>query len=175
MAATEMILDMSNPREKQLLLAKLRDLQGMCKVTVGKYRQGRSLKQNRYYWGLFIPAFIEGMAIQGVEIDKDTAHLKLKEMFAGVERVNVGGQTITVPKSTADMTTVEFNAYLDRVAVFLAEYFGVQVPEPSVYHSPLEPGEEGGVSESTEGVAESAKWRRWGRGEKAAEPELVRY
>ena len=134
MSATELIIDMSNPREKQLILSKIRELEGMHRISVAKYHRRRTDRQNRYYWPCFVQPFAEFLRSQGEPISDDDAHEVLKYQFLRRSVINKqNGMMGEYTQSTTKLTTVEFNTYLDQCATFLHEYAGIHVPDPTIY------------------------------------------
>lgn len=131
----DLVIDMSNPREKAMVLEKIRGLQGMHRISVKQHRQRRSDRQNRYYHPCFVQPFADFLRGQGYGVSDHDAHVILKERFLKRSLVNEKtGEVLEYTKSTADLDTQEFNEYLDACRVFLQDYAGIQVPEPSIYH-----------------------------------------
>jgi hypothetical protein len=125
---------MSNPREKALLISKLRELQGMHRISVCKHRRRRTDRQNRYYWPCFVQPFAEQLQAQGEAISDDDAHEILKTRFLRKSVIDLKtGEAFEYVRSTTELNTAEFNQYLDQCAAFLADYFNLQIPEPSIY------------------------------------------
>jgi hypothetical protein len=137
--ATELILDMSNPREKGLLLESVRKLEGWHRITIVKHRRRRTDRQNRYYWPCFVGPFGDYLRAQGHEFTDEMAHEVFKAMFLQTSVCDANtGQVLTYTRSSADLSTVDFNEYLDKCAAFLASDCGIVVPEPDAYHEPAE-------------------------------------
>lgn len=134
MSKTELIIDMSNPREKAAILDKIRQLQGMYRFEVSKYHKRRTDRQNRYYWPAFVQAFADHLRAQGDDITDEDAHEILKAKFLRKHVIDMNtGEVLEFPGSTAQLSTVEFNEYLDRCATWLSEFFGLDIPDPEVY------------------------------------------
>lgn len=137
--ATEHVVNLSEPKDKQLILSSLRALEGPHRITWCRHRRRRSDRQNRYYWPCFVQPFGDYLRGQGnTHFTDDMAHAVLKEMFLRttvIDREN--GRELAYTRSTTELNTVEFNDYLDHVAQFLAEECGFVVAEPSVYREPL--------------------------------------
>ena len=131
----ELILDMGNPRKKAMLLNQIRGLEGWHRFDVVKFRRRRTDQQNRYLWVAFNEPFSDYMRAQGEALTALDAHEILKGKFLRKTIIDRNtGEAYDVVHSTTELTTVEFNEYLDREAVFLGE-LGIQVPDPSIYHS----------------------------------------
>jgi hypothetical protein len=97
----------------------------------------RSNAENRYYFGVVCKhataAFSEA---DGVNVKQEEAHERLKRECNGrySERTSrETGETVTelVGMSTRELSTIEFETYLDKCRLFLAEWFGVYVPLPN--------------------------------------------
>lgn len=106
---------------------------GRIKITVEKKRNTRSLNQNAYYWGCIVQFYVQGIDdMWGEKIGSDQAHEDLKRECNWYEKVNE--ETSEVKrffKSTADLTTTEFEEYLERCRRFILEYFTITVPLPN--------------------------------------------
>jgi len=140
---TEFITDMSNAREKTFLIGALAKLQGPHRVTIVKHKKRRSDRQNRYYWPCFVQPSGEYLREQGQSITDDEVHEGFKLMFLRRTVVDgVTGNHFDVVGSSAALNTVQFNDYLDQCAAYIAETFGIVVPEPSIYHERDEEGSE---------------------------------
>jgi len=89
-------------------------------VAVRKYKTQRSENQNKYYWGVVI-------AMLGNEFgyDSEEMHEALKFKFLKKE-----GKLTTV-RSTASLTTTEFEIYLDKVKRWVSEEYDIVIPDPN--------------------------------------------
>jgi len=89
--------------------------------------------QNGYYWHIVIQLFCDGWKeMYGEPISIKKAHEILKNECNYLERVNLKtGEILKQPQSTASMTTVEFEEYLDRCRAWIMEWFGIEVPMPN--------------------------------------------
>jgi hypothetical protein len=129
----ELVLDMSNPREKTMLLNQIRNLLGWHRFDILKYRRRRTDAQNRYYWPCFVGPFADMLRGQGEAVSELEAHEILKQRFLRKAVINQGtGEVLEYVRSTTELDVSEFNQYLDQCAGFLRE-LGVEVPDPSVY------------------------------------------
>lgn len=148
--SVELIVDMSNPRERQLVLSKMRDLQGCWRIEMVKYRRRRTDRQNRYYWPCFVEPFSDFLKAQGESVSSLYAHEILKHKFLRKTAVNreTGEAIGEYTRSTTELSTSEFNEYLDQCAAWLLEMFGIQVPEPEVYRLRDEPEDAQLIGES---------------------------
>lgn len=134
----DMIIDMSNPAEKRSILERVRGLVGMWRIEICKYRKRRTDRQNRYYWPCFVQPFGDYLRGQGHEFTDQMAHAVLKEMFLKRSVMDQNtGELYEYTMSTTELSTVEFNEYLDKCAAFFAMDCGIIVPEPNVYREPL--------------------------------------
>ena len=89
-------------------------------VAVRKYKTQRSEKQNKYYWGVVI-----AMLGNDFGYDSEEMHEALKFMFLKKE-----GKLTTV-KSTASLTTTEFEVYLDKVKRWASQEYNIVIPDPN--------------------------------------------
>jgi hypothetical protein len=106
----------------------------MHKFVITRYQQRRTNRQNRYYWPCFVQPFADFMRSQGEAWSDEDAHEMLKLRCNPKSSINpVTGEMFTVGGSTKDLTIGDFNAYLDRCAVWLLDNLNIMVPEPDVY------------------------------------------
>ncbi len=117
------------------------------KITVEKYRKTRSSNQNQYYWGVvirYIQAILnrdspgttpqqahEFCRLEDVGKLTDYKVISVTEVdFASGLPVQVN-YVITHLKSTTKLTTLEFEAYLERVRQWALKAAGVIIPLPN--------------------------------------------
>ena len=141
---SEAIINMSNEAKKFALLNRLKRLEGPHRISVVKYRPRRSDRQNRYYWPCFVRPFADFIRDQGERITDEHAHQMLKHRFLKRDAIDkrTGEVVGEYTKSTTSLDTAEFNEYLDQVAYWLSDMFGIMVPDPDDYHEKDEPEED---------------------------------
>jgi predicted ATPase len=119
------------PDNKALFKAYFKRFAGFCvKLEVTKLPK-RSNPLNRYYWGVVLPMIANCLTdASGEPITVEDAHEFCKIKFnAKTVYTDLGFEVI--PKSTASLSNADFLDYLTRVKQFVAEYFGVYIPEPN--------------------------------------------
>lgn len=95
-------------------------------IVIHKKKKHRSVQQNRYYW------LVCTMISEYTGFSKEEIHAILKSRFLKVEKVNeVSGVIYDYIKSTTELSTVEYEQYMDSVRQFAAEEFGMNVPMPN--------------------------------------------
>lgn len=97
-----------------------------CKGT-GKVKKikKRSVNQNKYYWGVVIM-----MAAAEMGEDSDSCHEIFKYKF-NTQRKILKDQTIAdLPRSTTELTTEEFNRYIEIVRAWCRDYLNLEIPLP---------------------------------------------
>lgn len=94
-------------------------------VTVSRYNKTRSNNQNRYYWGVVIDVLAHHSEIgyTGQEW-----HEALKMLFL---RVPGDGKKPDTVRSTASLTTAEFEQYNEQIRRWSLETLGCLVPLPN--------------------------------------------
>lgn len=95
-----------------------------------KLNKKRSNPQNRYYWGVVLPLIQQGINNLGNEFTIDDTHDYLKAEF-NTKDVIIVDELKTIPQSTANLTTEEFNTYIEKCVRFAAEMIGIIIPEPN--------------------------------------------
>jgi len=94
----------------------------------------RSLNQNNFYWGVVVPLVKEGLKDIGYnEIrTNEQAHETLKFLFLKKQIPNENtGEIIEILGSTAKLTTIEFNLFIEQVAQWCSEFLGFVLPMPN--------------------------------------------
>lgn len=92
-------------------------------------KKQRSNPQNKYYWGVVLPRISEHT---GFTIEE--AHEVLKSKFLkGWKNVDTakGYVELEYVRSTTDLNTSEFEAYMTKVREFCSIELNVWVPEPN--------------------------------------------
>ena len=119
---------------KKAIAKAFKELQdGKYLVTIESNKH-RSSEQNKYYWGCCLPLVRDGLKEAGyreVKTNED-AHEVLKYLFLKKRIPNEEtGEVIEMLGSTAGLTTVEFNAFIEEVIQWAAEFLGIQIPLPN--------------------------------------------
>ena len=104
---------------------------GRVTVTIAKQYKRRSVPENAYSWGVVVNEFVQGyLETTGEKIHPQQAHETLK-IECNSTIIPKDNRYIKVPKSTAKMSTMEFEDYLTDCRRFIAEWFGREVPLPN--------------------------------------------
>lgn len=127
-----MILDMSSPAEKRTILELIRQLQGLHRFDVVKYRERRTDRQNRFYWPAVVQPFGDFLREQGEQYTDEMAHdlLKFKFLRQTVADVATGEVIGERVRSTTELSVDEFGQYLEQCIAYLADTFGIMVAVP---------------------------------------------
>ena len=91
----------------------------------------RSTHQNRYYWGAMLPIVKEGLKGVGIEMSKEQTHEMLKYKFIKREFITSDGDILQIIGSTTELSTKEFNEYIESIQIWSAEYLNVNIPDPN--------------------------------------------
>jgi hypothetical protein len=115
------------------LAAELNHLDGKrVVITVKEQKRRRSMNQNSYYWGVVVAAVTEMFRDAGNYVDADNLHdfLKLRVGELGPNIVTPDGKMTKSLGSTAKLSTMKFEWYLERIRAWAAE-FGLVIPLPN--------------------------------------------
>ena len=118
---------------RDVFYQQLNSLKGRYRLTVDKYRRGKSNPQLAYYYGVVLPHFHKAAIDQGWEF-ADVTELDnyLKSMFASKELINRHtGEVLTIPGLKRDMTSTEMAAFTDAIKDYSVEFLGYRIPEPN--------------------------------------------
>jgi hypothetical protein len=125
------------PASVQLLVSELgrHENKDIC-ITVERKRKKRSLSQNAYYWGIVIPACRAILEEYGNDVDDEETHSFLKEHVGKLTSSVVDGKgRKAITKSSAALSTAEFEQYILRVTVWAATE-GVVIQSPNEHLTP---------------------------------------
>lgn len=92
-------------------------------LIVRKRRAQRSDRQNRAYFGIVV-----AMLAEHCGYEPDEMHEALAWKFLGIDQA---GDPLPRRRSTAGLTTAEFEDYVGRVRRWAAEELGCDIPEPN--------------------------------------------
>jgi len=112
----KLILD-DKDRFDQYLLT----LEGETQVVVGRRKKSRSTPQNKYYWGVCIRLLSEETGY-----NKNETHDALRMLF-----LMDHSKGIPTIRSTASLTTVQFEDYLSKIRMWASQELSCYIPEPN--------------------------------------------
>lgn len=114
-------LRLENPARYELWLALLNGKD--VEVIVRKKRKQRSLRANRYYWGVVIKMIADFLGYAPEE-----CHEALKRKFLGEVEDRYGLKRVA---TTTTLTTIEFiDAYTEPIKRWAAEFLKLYIPDP---------------------------------------------
>lgn len=96
-------------------------LEGDVQIVVGKIKKQRSNNENRYYWGVVVKLLSEMTGYTD-----DEMHDALRMLFL-LDR----DKTIPTLRSTASLTTVEFENYMTNIREWASREMNCYIPEPN--------------------------------------------
>lgn len=98
-------------------------------VTVEKVtkRKARSIQQNSYYWGVVIELLTLEIYGSNDKISKQEMHDALRRKFLSFE--NIKG--LPTMLSTTQLSTVEFEVYMESIRRWASSFVGIVIPEPN--------------------------------------------
>lgn len=110
-------------------LKSLRDGRYSLKI---EPKNKRTLPQNAFYWAVVCQIVLDCLRDVGYNEIRTVSdvHEILKYKFLKKQVVSEHGEVIEVLKSTAELSKQEFNTYLEEIAQWVAESFGVTLPAP---------------------------------------------
>lgn len=101
-------------------------------ILIQRKRQKRSLNQNAYYWSVVVPMCRDLLESYGNELDDEETHSFLKEHIGKLTAsvVDAEGKRKAIVKSSAALTTAEFEAYILKITAWAAGE-SVLIPQPN--------------------------------------------
>jgi hypothetical protein len=115
----KLILD--DPARFAVHLSSLNDKR--VEVVVRKEKSQRSLNQNSAYWGIVVEILSEHLGY-----DRENTHDALRTKFLSRVDPSTG---LTVIRSTASLSTVEFMEYYEAIQRWASEFLNCQIPSPN--------------------------------------------
>ena len=102
-------------------------------ITFQRANKKRSNEQNRYYWGVIVPMFQQGIFDCFGEIwDIKTTHEHLKSNFNREEKVNKKtGEIVSLIKSTSQNSTIEMEEYHENIRTWMLTNMDIICPLPN--------------------------------------------
>lgn len=95
-------------------------------IIIREKKKHRSAQQNRYYW------LIVSMLSDHTGFTREELHAILKKRFLSTEKVfEDTGAVYEYIRSTTELSTVEYEEYLESVRRFAAEDFDMVIPLPN--------------------------------------------
>jgi len=114
------------PYNQDQLIQAFKKLSGKrAEITVRPETKSRTNEQNRYLWGVVYKYISEEIGYEPEQV-----HELMKFKFLKIE-ILVKGNPETVIRSTTDLSTEEFNQYVERIVRWAAEFLSVSIPEPN--------------------------------------------
>lgn len=114
-------------QQKLTLAAFLERFEGHAvRVELSKPVVVRSNNQNRYLWGVVYDYIATETGHTAEEI-----HAIMKTKFLPRKFVLLGKHETEIERSTTELSTDEFNLYLEKVRAFAASELGIRIPNPN--------------------------------------------
>jgi hypothetical protein len=121
-------------KNRDLISEVIQSLEGKdIIITIEKKKKKRSNPQNSFYWSVVLPMMQTGFYNNlGEHVGIQEAHEFLKARFLFREVVNQElGEVIKLSKSTTELSTIEWEEYMDSIRAFSTEFLGIQIPLPN--------------------------------------------
>lgn len=90
-------------------------------VIVRKHKKQRSIPQNNYLWGVVYKLISD---YTGMTVEEVHEHCKWKFLRKRVKRLHT-------TKSTTNLSTLEFNEYIDKIVFWAGEKLECFIPSPN--------------------------------------------
>ena len=116
-----------SPAQNQLIRNFLQTREGKAvAVKFSRPFSTRSKSQNSYLWGVVYTLIAESTGHTTEEV-----HDACKEMFLPRKFINIGNHEVQTSKSTTELTTDEFEKYLQQVRAWADTGLGIRIPLPN--------------------------------------------
>mgnify|MGYP003292061951 CR=1 FL=1 len=107
-------------------------LDGNYRIEITKIRRKRTLDQNGWLFGCIYPMLLKGLNDEGWEfVSVHQVHEFFKTLMGKEQFINKHtGEVVEIPCSTAEMDTLTFSTYCDKLRDYGREYLGIEIPDP---------------------------------------------
>lgn len=117
---TDLVIDFDKPESRQFLYGILKGLKGEQVIKIKTRSKGRSLKENRYYWGVAIQYIADYTGQNPNQVHEFYKHEFIPLVkFADDYRL-----------TTTDLTHEQIWDYIDKVRLDAKQRFGILIPDP---------------------------------------------
>lgn len=99
-------------------------------ITLETEKKGRSLNQNAYYFGVVVDLLSELTGFNQDEMHEILKHKFLRQTLWVPKKDGVKEKSI-IARSTADLTTKEFEDYLSQIRQWASIDLGCYIPNPN--------------------------------------------
>ena len=102
-------------------------------ITIEKRRKKRSNNQNSFYHAVIIPLMQDAFKdAWGEHYSAIEVHEALKAKYCYKEQINEStGEILQMPSSTTNLSTIEWEEYIDKIRAFALEWFNTVLPYPN--------------------------------------------
>lgn len=116
----DLVINFDKGIEKQALYSTLKDLKGEYVIKLKKKSKGRSLQENKYYWGVVL-AYISNYTGHNTL----TIHEFLKHEFIPYVKFEDDYRL-----TTTDLTHDQIWEYIDKIRHWAKDFLNLDVPDP---------------------------------------------
>lgn len=106
---------------------------GVYILDTKRVRKSRTIDQNAWLWGCVYPILLDSLIDAGWDdfTNTEQVHEFCKSRFTRESAVNKQtGEIVEFPHSTANMDTVTFSAYVEKIRDFAREFLDTEIPDP---------------------------------------------
>lgn len=122
-----------SPQAKRRLVEQLGPLTGFYECSIAPRRNLKSTQQTRYFHAVIVEMFYQFLRDQDyADASREMAKGIIKEKFLRVEIVNPAtGEVVgSRVKGWSELTIEEAIDLIDRSRIWLADFFGLVIPDP---------------------------------------------
>jgi hypothetical protein len=140
----DMVIDFDDVGEKREFMSRVGRARGKWRIRLNRARPGRTYQQLKYYFAAHMTLLHEYLTergwkgANGKRGTKEELHDMMKDRFLRLPQIHpTTGEVLGyTPGSTGKLSTIEMQDFMENVAQWMAEQFGIVVPPPDVYHTP---------------------------------------
>lgn len=130
------LINMSDAAAKRQVMTEIGKLTGLYELYLKPRKRTRSLDQNAYYWAAVVAPFTDWLRENygDNQIDKEQAHEMLKVKILGLDKKQIGDETLLLIPRSKTLTVEQFGEYIEKCAAWLAEFCEILVVPSEMFH-----------------------------------------
>jgi hypothetical protein len=140
--AIDLVIDFNDVAEKREFLNRVGRATGKWRIRLNRARGGRTYQQQKYYFAAHMTLLLDFLTERGWKGEngkkgtKDELHEMMLSKFARHAQADpISGKIIGyTTRRTRRMTTIEMSDFMENVAQWMAEQFGIVVPPAEAFY-----------------------------------------
>lgn len=114
------------------IILMLKNMEGKrAKITIEEFKQPRTNKQNSYYFGVVVKAYLDYFMDNNVYMTSDMMHNWIKEyVWRWYEDITLNGIPFRHILSSTEVDIKTWEELMTQSRLYAAKHLGIDIPEP---------------------------------------------